>query len=309
MMKPLIALTGGTGFIGRHLLRELPKRGYRVRALLRRPTALPSEAPSAIIGDLSRPLNMASALAGADIVIHSAGLAPGVSGLPEDDYRLFNTEATVGLAQAAQKAGTRRFIFLSSIRAQSGPTASEILTEDMEARPTDSHGRSKLAAEQGLARLDLDWVALRPVLVYGPGVQGNMARLMRLARTRWPLPLGSLTARRSLVSLDTLTAAIACVLEAREDLRRPLIVADPDPLTVAEMIAALRRGLGRRPGLIRLPQRLLESVAKAAGQSAALDVLANPLVVDTAALARLGWSAPITSAVGLERLMRDISDI
>src|SRR5207248_2838931 len=135
-------------------------------ALLRRPAALPSECPSAIIGDISRPLNMASALAGAEIVIHSAGLAPGVSGLPEDDYRLFNTEATIGLAQAAQKAGARRFIFLSSIRAQSGSAASEILTEDMEPRPTGSHGRSKLAAEQGLAGLDLDWVALRPVLVY-----------------------------------------------------------------------------------------------------------------------------------------------
>jgi UDP-glucose 4-epimerase len=308
MTTPLIALTGGTGFIGRHLLRELPRRGYRLRALLRRPAALPVECPSAIIGDLARPRNMASALADADIVIHSAGLARAMSGLPEDDYRLFNTEATIGLARAAQKAGTRRFIFLSSIRAQSGPTAPEILTEAMEPRPTDPYGRSKLAAEQGLGQLDLDWVALRLVLVYGPGVTGNMARLMRLARTRWPLPLGSLAARRSLVSLDTLTAAIVCALEAREDLRRPLIVAEPDPLTVGEMIAALRRGLGRRPGLMPLPRPLLEPIAKAAGESQSLEVLANPLVVDTAALARLGWSAPITSAMGLERLMHDAKD-
>jgi UDP-glucose 4-epimerase len=227
--------------------------------------------------------------------------------VPEDDYRAFNTEATIELARAAQKAGVRRFIFLSSIRAQSGPTAPEILTEDMDPRPTDAYGRSKLAAEQGLAGLDLDWVALRPVLVYGPGVTGNMARLIRLARTPWPLPLGSLAARRSLVSLATLTAAIATVLEARDDLRRALIVADPDPLTVAQMIAALRRGLGRRPGLIRCPGPLLAPVAKAAGESASLEVLANPLVVDTMALSRLGWSAPTTSAVALERLMRDTS--
>jgi UDP-glucose 4-epimerase len=178
----------------------------------------------------------------------------------------------------------------------------------MEPRPTDPYGRSKLAAEQGLARLDLDWVALRLVLVYGPGVTGNMARLMRIARTRWPLPLGSLAARRSLVSLDTLTAAIVCALEAHEDLRRPLIVAEPDPLTVGEMIAALRRGLGRGPGLMPLPAPLLEPIARAAGESQSLEVLANPLVVDTAALARLGWSAPITSAAGLERLMRDAND-
>ena len=149
--KPVVALTGATGFIGRHLLRELPKRGYRLRVLLRRPTEVPLESASAVIGDLARPQNMSEALAGVDAVIHSAGLAHAMSGLPEDDYRLLNTDATVHLAQAAQRAGVRRFVFLSSIRAQCGPVAERVLTEDMEPQPTDAYGRSKLAAEQGLA--------------------------------------------------------------------------------------------------------------------------------------------------------------
>jgi uncharacterized protein YbjT (DUF2867 family) len=68
----LLALTGSTGFIGQHLLRELPKRGYRVRVLLRRPTAVPTWTASAVIGDLARPQNMSAALAGVDAVIHSA---------------------------------------------------------------------------------------------------------------------------------------------------------------------------------------------------------------------------------------------
>jgi nucleoside-diphosphate-sugar epimerase len=67
-----------------------------------------------------------------------------MSGLPEDDYRAINTEATVGLARAASRVGVRRFVFLSSIRAQSGHVASEVITEDMEPRPTDAYGRSKL---------------------------------------------------------------------------------------------------------------------------------------------------------------------
>ena len=128
--RPLLALTGATGFIGQYLLRELPKRGYRLRALLRRPSAAPLESASAIIGDIARPQNMAAALADADAVIHSAGLAHAMSGWPEDDYRVLNTEATVALARAAQRAGVRRFVFLSSIRAQSGPTAAHALTED-----------------------------------------------------------------------------------------------------------------------------------------------------------------------------------
>src|SRR2546430_8267737 len=137
-----------------------------------------------------------------------------MSGLPEDDYRMLNTEATIALARAARRAGAKRFVFLSSIRAQSGPTAEEVLTEELAPRPTDAYGRSKLAAEQGLADLDLDWVALRLVLVYGPGVSGNMARLIRLARSPFPLPLGGVSARRSLLSLANLAAAVDCVLAA-----------------------------------------------------------------------------------------------
>src|SRR6266851_7420838 len=181
--KPLIALTGATGFIGQHLLRELPKRGYRLRVLLRRPSVVPIESASAVVGDLARPQNMAAALEGVDAVIHSAGLAHAMSGVPEDDYRVLNTEATIGLARAARRAGAKRFVFLSSIRAQCGPTADAVQTEAAEPQPTDAYGKSKLAAERGLAELDLDWVALRPVLVYGEGVKGNMAQLMGLARS------------------------------------------------------------------------------------------------------------------------------
>ena len=304
MTGRLVALTGATGFIGRHLLRELPKRGYRVRVLLRRPAALPPEATGAVVGDLARPQNMAAALAGVDAVIHSAGIAHAMSGVPEDDYRVLNTEATVGLARAAEKARARRFVFLSSIRAQTGPTADGVLTEAQEARPTDPYGRSKLAAEEGLAALGIDWVALRPVLIYGPGVKGNMAALLRLARSPYPLPLGGLTAKRSLLSLDNLTAAVDTMLAAPEPLRRPLIVADPEPLTVPGMIAALREGLGRGPGVFPVPGVLMEAAFRALGRSEAFERLAGSLVASPAALRDLGWVPPVETRAGLSALAR-----
>ena len=263
--KPLVALTGATGFIGQYLLKELPKRGYRLRVLLRRPTVLPQGLASAVIGDLTRPYNMAEALAEVDAVIHTAGLASTMTGVPEDDYRLFNTEATVSFAKAAQRARVKRFVFLSSIRAQSGPTCEGALTEEHEPRPTDAYGRSKLAAEQGLAATDLDWVALRLALVYGPGVEGNMAKLIKLARSRYPLPLAGLKSEHSLLGLDNLVEAVDRVLAADAPLKRPLIVADPKPLTVGAMIAAMRRGLGRRPALFYVPRPLLRERAARGG--------------------------------------------
>jgi UDP-glucose 4-epimerase len=303
--QPLIALTGATGFIGQYLLRELPKRGYRLRALLRRPSAVSLDCASAVIGDIARPQNMAAALADADAVIHSAGIAHRMSGTPEDDYRVFNTESTIGLAQAAQRAGVRRFVFLSSIRAQCGASAEEVQTEDLPPRPDDAYGASKLAAERGLAALELDWVALRPVAVYGPGVKGNVAELMRLARLPLPLPLGALTAKRSLCALDNLVAAIDSVLRAPAPLRRPLLVADPEPLTIGEMVAAMRAGLGRRHGLVPVPPSLLRLAARAIGRADRFDRIAGPRVVDTAALRSLGWTPAVSTSAGLAELLRN----
>jgi UDP-glucose 4-epimerase len=304
MNAPLIALTGATGFIGRHLLAELPRRGYRVRVLLRRPSEVPQGAASAVIGDIASPHNMAAALRDVDMVIHSAGLAHAMSGRPEDDYRAINTEATIRLAQAAERAGVRRFVFLSSIRAQSGPVSSTILTESQEPRPTDPYGRSKLEAEQGLSALGLDWAALRPVLVYGPGVKGNMAALLELARSSWPLPLGGLKGRRSLLSLDNLAAAVDTVLKAPGPLRRPFIVADPEPVTVPEIITALRRGLGRPPGLIPLPLFLVGAVAGLTGRREAYRRLSGSLVASPEALMGLGWRPVISTPDGLAELAR-----
>jgi nucleoside-diphosphate-sugar epimerase len=300
----LLALTGATGFIGQHLLRELPKRGYRLRVLLRRPTAMPLEAASAVIGDIARPRNMSAALQDVDAVIHSAGIAQAMSGVPEDDYRVINTEATIDLARAARRTGVKRFVFLSSIRAQCGSTADTVLNEAGEAKPTDAYGRSKLAAERGLAEIDIDWVSLRGALAYGPGVKGNMAQLMRLARAPWPLPFGGLQARRSLLAVDNLLAAIETVLAAPGTLRRPFIVADREALTIGEMIAAMRHGLGRRPNVFSFPPRLLELPLRAAGRDHVYERLSGSLVVDPSALARLGWTPPIATPAGLAQLMR-----
>ena len=304
MAAPLIALTGATGFIGRHLLRELPKRGYRIRVILRRPSAVPPEASSAVVGDLARPQNMSAALAGVDAVIHSAGIAHAMSGVPEDDYRVLNTAATIGLARAAERAGAKRFVFLSSIRAQTGPVAEGVLTEELEPKPTDAYGESKLAAERGLAQLGIDWVALRPVLVYGPGVKGNMAALLRLARSPYPLPLGGLSGKRSLLALDNLVAAVDAVLAGPDPLRRPLIVADPEPLTVGAMIGAIRQGLGRGPGLFPAPRVLMEAACRALGRAEAFERLAGSLVASPSALQALGWVPPVETRAGLAELAR-----
>ncbi len=300
--KPLVALTGATGFIGQHLLRSLSARGYRLRVLLRRPTMIPDSCASVLIGDLAKPYNMSEALAGVDAVIHSAGIPHAMSGLPEDDYRLLNTEATVHFARAAERARVKRFVFLSSIRAQAGSTADSVLTEDRTPEPTDAYGRSKLEAEKGLAETNLDWTALRLALVYGPGAQGNVARLIKLARSPYPLPLAGLKARHSLLGLDNLVDAVDRILTAPAPLKRPFIVADPKPLTIGEIIAALRQGLGRRAGLFYVPRPMLKAALRASGQSAGAEPLFGSLIADSSALESLDWAPSVATQQGLASL-------
>ena len=99
-----------------------------------------------------------------------------------------------------------------------------------------------------MRRSGVPFTILRPVLVYGAGVKGNLRALIRLAALPVPLPFGALAARRSLVSLANLIAAIGFVLRHDACAGETYVVADPAPLTIAEIVTALRHGAGRKPG-------------------------------------------------------------
>jgi nucleoside-diphosphate-sugar epimerase len=179
-----------------------------------------------------------------------------------------------------------------------------VLTEADEPNPTDAYGRSKLAAERGLAELDLDWVSLRAALVYGPGVKGSIAQLMRLARSPFPLPLRSIGGRRSLLALENLSAAIEVFLNTSAPLRRPFIAADLEALTVGEMIAAMRDGLERRPNMFPAPPVLIGLLLRSLGHEQTYRRMSGSLVADPSALMNLGWAPPVAASDGLCRLMR-----
>jgi UDP-glucose 4-epimerase len=127
---------------------------------------------------------------------------------------------------------------------------------------------------------------------------------VRLARSPLPLPFGSLAGHRSLLALENLSAAIETVLSAPSALRRAFIVADPKPLTIADMIAAMRQGLGRRPNVFPFPVSGLHLLLRAAGKEEMYRRLAGSLVADPSALMGLGWTPPLATPAGLTRMMQ-----
>jgi nucleoside-diphosphate-sugar epimerase len=286
-----ILVTGAAGFIGRAAVAALAAAGHEVRAAARRLPVSPfaSPVPVEVVehGDLEAPVEWAPHLAGIEAVIHLAGIAH-VEGIAAARYDRVNHLATVALARAALAAGVQRLVFLSSIRAQTGPASDVVLTEVTQPRPTDAYGRSKLAAETALLWSGLPVTVLRPVPVYGPGMKGNLRALMRLAALPIPLPFGAFANPRSLVSLHNLVAAIAHAL--REPNRsETYMVADPRPVSLADIVTALRRGMGRSPGLIAVPPGMIRLGLTALGRRQDWERLDAPLIADPSRLIAAGW--------------------
>jgi UDP-glucose 4-epimerase len=257
-----VLVTGASGFVGRALVPALSAAGHHVRAAMRSPRSAafsPNVEVASYHPDMEQDA-LVALISECDAVVHLAGIAHTGPGIPEESYDQVNHLATVRLARAAAAANVKRFVFVSSIRAQSGPTAEHVLTEESPPRPEDAYGRSKLAAENALRESTLPYVILRPVLVYGPGVKGNMAALVRLAELPVPLPLGGLSARRSLLSIGHLTGAILFTLGDARAIRETFLVTDRSPVTVAEIVAALRRGQDRKPSLVFVPRVILRTL-------------------------------------------------
>src|SRR5579863_2392828 len=236
-----ILVTGASGFVGRAVVAGLAGGGASVRAAVRRRPQLAFAAGVEVMEhpDLAQVFDWRPLLAGVGRVVHLAGIAHAGRGVPADAYDRVNRQATARLAAAAARAGVAHFVFVSSIRAQSGAAADHVLTERDAAAPTSDYGRSKLAAEAELRAAGAPFTVLRPAPLYGPGVKGNFALLLRAARSRWPLPVKNFANRRSLLGIDNFVSALAFVLGEPATRGEIYIVADPGPAPrLADMIAA-----------------------------------------------------------------------
>jgi len=317
----VILVTGGTGFIGSHLVDYLRGRGYPLRVALRRPSPV-AGVETINVGDLAQPVDWGPALRSVDTVLHLAAWAHAVrdrGAAAAARYLAVNCEATRLLAEASAASGVRRMIFLSSSKVLGDETApGEAWTEKTVPAPRDVYGRSKLAAEQALwdvaRRYSVDMIVLRAPAVYGPGVRANILQLFHLVDRGIPLPLGWVRNYRSFIYVHNLVHAIATALEAPQAAGQVFHVSDGQPVLMATLARAIGRLLDRRVRLVPVPLTLLRLVGRAGDAVEWLtglplpvstdDVrrLAGCLVLDDSKLRMmLEWRPPVTADQGLER--------
>jgi nucleoside-diphosphate-sugar epimerase len=300
-----VLVTGASGFIGKFVVPALAKEGWRVRAATRDPASTAARPGIEVVAmpDLKDAVDWAPLLDGVSHVVHLAGIAHASGHIADDVYFRVNAESVRSLARAA-KGWVKRLVFISSVRAQAGLSSHRIITEADDPHPIDVYGGTKLEAERIIGESGVAFVTLRPTVVYGPGVKGNIASLATLARTPMPLPFGGLDNRRSLLAIENLTSAISVGLESAEALGETFLVADREPISVADIVAAMREGLGRAPHLVRLPERAVRRLMTSFGREAEWERLSGSLVVDASKLRGIGWNPHVQPREGLARMMR-----
>jgi nucleoside-diphosphate-sugar epimerase len=304
-----ILLSGASGFVGRATLRAALAAGHEVRAVVRQGEAPAPPAQVVRISDLASYTGWRDALDGVDAVVHLAARVHVMRDRGADSlaaFRAVNVDGARQVASAAAEAGVRRFVFVSSVKVHGEASHDTPLTADSPLAPSDAYGRSKAEAEDALRELEsrtgVGLVVIRPPLVYGPGVGANFLTLLKAVSRGWPLPLGRVDNRRSLIYVDNLADLLLLVAVHPAAAGRAFLAADGPAVSTPELIRRMGRALDRPVKMPAVPESWLRLAGRVTGRSAAVDRLLGSLEVDDFPTRDiLGWCEPVTAEDGLRR--------
>ncbi len=316
-----ILVSGGTGFVGRALVSHLRVNRHAVSALVREvSSSLERDVTQIDFGDLASladtdsPITsgvkdvcdinkLRTALESTDAVVHTAARVHVMNDTADDplnEFRKVNRDATLSLARLAAKSGVKRFIFLSTVKVNGESTyPGKPFSEQDSCDPTDPYGISKYEAEQCLIRIaketGMEVVIIRPPLIYGPGVKGNFASMMRWVGKGVPLPLGAVDNQRSLLALDNLISFITCCLDHPKAANEVFLLSDGEDVSTTELIEKLAQAQGKKARLLPIPVGLMSLAVSLLGKKAVTERLFGSLQVDISkARNLLGWSPTVT---------------
>ncbi|MFZ5997977.1 MAG: UDP-glucose 4-epimerase family protein [Nitrospirota bacterium] len=309
-----VLVTGANGFVGRAVCKALSGAGHFVRGAVRERkntsyiNNVPFNGELISIGDIGPNTKWEKALQGIDTVVHLAArvhVMKDASANPLTEYRHVNSEGTRQLARIAAESGVRRIVYVSTIKVNGETTQNMPFTEGDEPNPQDAYAVSKLEAEQALQAIaqktGLEFVILRPPLVYGPGVRANFLKLMKLVDSGIPLPFGRVSNSRSLIHIGNLVDAIIKCIQHPSAANKTFLVSDGEDLSTPELIRRLASALNKPAHLVPFSSSLLRLAGAVTRKSAEVERLTASLVIDSLKIRReLNWTPPFTVDEGLK---------
>jgi len=305
-----IVLTGATGFLGARVADQIDRQGGLNLTCLVRKAVPAGRGREVVIKGLDASSDWSAILKNQNVVIHAAARAHIMKEEVTDplaEYRRVNVDGTLNLARYAVEAGVKRFVFISSIKVNGEQIApGRPFTCDDTPTPKDPYAISKLEAEQGLQQIALETgmevVIIRPPLVYGPGVKGNFASMIKLVEKGLPLPFGAIDNRRSLVGLDNLVDLIITCIDHPNAANQVFLVSDGEDLSTSGLLRRVAKAMGKPSRLIPVPAGLLQLGATVLGKKAIGQRLLGSLQVDISSTReRLDWTPPVSVDEGLRR--------
>lgn len=312
--KLVVLLTGVTGFVGGALLAYLSAANkYSLRACTRDEKTFPQDNIKTVrFKDFNGNTPWGEGLKDVDVVVHSAARVHVMNEVALDplaEFREVNVRGTLNLARQAAAAGVKRFVFISSVKVSGEESFPGFAYKtDGVASPSDPYGVSKFEAENELlalsAETNMDVVIVRPVLVYGPGVKANFLNMMKFLDRRIPLPLpfGSISNKRSFVSLDNLIDFLALCLEHPAAANQIFFVSDGEDLSTPQLLRMMATALGKKAFLIPVPEKILVTAAKLLKREELSSRLCGSLQVDIKKNHDLlGWTPPVSVSASLAK--------
>lgn len=296
-----VLVTGANGFIGRALCHELHQLGVNIHAAIREmtPDRLVRNTQLLAVGDLNSATDWRAALQGVDTVFHLAATVHQPKNHDTEIYSRTIVDATQRLVEQSIAAGVKRFIYISTTKVYGKETSAHRIQETDPCHPEDLYGATKLAAEHVLQAVaqnsTMEWVIIRPAMVYGAKGKGNFQRLANLIRQFPLIPLGSATAPRSIVAVQNLVHFMVQCANKPAASQQIFNISDGNDISTVELCHLIAQSLKKKRWFIPIPLILLRPLLRLIGQASITEKLWGRLCYDTSrAQQQLQWQ-PIIS--------------
>ncbi|OUR98856.1 hypothetical protein A9Q84_05435 [Halobacteriovorax marinus] len=292
-----VLITGGTGFVGKNTVKKLTNDNFQVRYTTRG-TILENGKPVKI-GDISDQDYWREAIAGSNVVVHCLArvhILKESSTSPYDEFKKTNVDATVALAKASLLTSVKKFIFLSTVGVY-GNSGTDI-SENVEPQPNGDYAQTKLEAEKLLKEIfkdsDVELVILRPPLIYGFEAPGNYRSLENVISKRIPLPLGSISNKRSFLFVQNLSWVISELIKSNKEISGTYNVTDGEVVTTSYFLKSIAHHFSFAM-ILPFPIFLLKLLGKVTGKSRAISKLTDDLSFSSDKLYEILDKKPLNS--------------